>query len=473
MKSRNTNQNFLKIKKLLLQHIDALNTSRLFFGLFLIFFPFQIRGLVYTGQLFLSGNFNIYSSFFVYLADIFLLLAVLFWGISIWQNKKKAVFTFGDAKLTLLLMLFLLFALIPIINVENKFLHLLLVLRFLELFLLYLMIVNQVLSAKIIIYILVAGMAFQALLAVFQYLLQGAAGLNILGEAGITTQTPGAAKIDLESQKVLRAWGTFPHSNVLGGALFFTLILGFAGFVKHRWFYWPVAALLVFGLIFTFSRSAFLALVTAFLIYFAFRNHKISFKKILLALTLLLLFIVIFKLERPIFERFLFKDIFSMQERGWYFSASKEMFLSMPFGAGLGGFTEKAQQFLDIKLLPWQYQPVHNIFLLSFNEIGIIGGTLFLTIFIYLFYHFVKKSKESEVMVVPPGGTLCLISASLRSTEQNFIHHIMLALLVGIIVLGLFDHYLFSIYSGQVLLFIYFGLAGSLLKINRLPARNS
>jgi O-antigen ligase len=54
-------------------------------------------------------------------------------------------------------------------------------------------------------------------------------------------------------------------------------------------------------------------------------------------------------------------------------------------GLGIGQFVFTMQQFFDEKLLVWQFQPIHNVFLLIFSEVGIVGLGLFLWFFIYVF----------------------------------------------------------------------------------------
>lgn len=448
-----------------LKSFRFIDASRFFLCLFLIFFPFQIRTLLYSSPLFLSGNFNIYTSFFLHLADIFLLLAFVCWTLSFWQHKSTTVpIQFGEEKFTFLLVLFLAAMLVSVGFADDKLLHMLQTFRFMELFLLYLLICNNVIKIKTVIMVFILGMAFQSLTGIFQYLLQGSLGLHVFGEPAVTAQTLGAGKIDLDTQKIVRAFGTFPHANVLGGALFIAIMMVFANFRRHPWIYWPFVLLLGVALLFTFSRSAFFASVIACLVYISLDsgNRKTSFRSILLSLSLIIFFVVIFRLDDVIFRRLLFETengngnlMAALQERSWYLGGSIDMFFHAPFGVGLGGFTQQMQQFLAIKLMPWQYQPVHNIFFLSANELGVLGGGVFLSLFGYLFYRLVKQC---------------------RLFTDRFKRHYsasMLALLSGITLIGFFDHYFFSLYPGQVILFLYFALTSSFLSSSRLPARNS
>jgi O-antigen ligase len=71
-------------------------------------------------------------------------------------------------------------------------------------------------------------------------------------------------------------------------------------------------------------------------------------------------------------------------------------------------------------------QPVHNIFLLCISEFGILG---FILIFYVLFYGIVKNIKR-----ISWSGVLILFV---------------------IVVIGVFDHYLFSLPQGEVIFFVF------------------
>jgi len=95
-------------------------------------------------------------------------------------------------------------------------------------------------------------------------------------------------------------------------------------------------------------------------------------------LTLFLYFIALL-----IFTLFLIKStsLFSnqsLQERNLYQNVSYETFLKHPLaGVGIGQFVMSEYQ-NHPNLESWQYQPVHNIYLFVFSELGIVGLIFFL-----------------------------------------------------------------------------------------------
>lgn len=420
--------------------------SRIFLGLFIVFFSFQIRTLVYGGTLYLSGNFNPYTTFFIYFADLFLLGAFLLWAVSMWRREGKSQFTFGNHIFALIFLLFLGALTLEVLFAQDKLLHLLNVFRFSELFLLYLMLVNRLLRPRTVIFCFLGAMALQAVIAIYQYILQSSLGLRILGEPLASVSTLGVAKIDLAGGKILRAFGTFAHANILGGAMLMALMLTFPYLRKQPWFSIPLILLLSVALLFSFSRSALFGFVAAGFVYFSVIEKKIPFQKIILALSLVLFAIVALGLEHIVWQRLLFEDVQSAQERTVYLDVSKSMILKEPLGVGIGGFTLQMQNYSDLKLAPWLFQPVHNAYFLIANEGGVLAGLLFLALLGYLFYLLVAAFSRS------------------KNNEQKQYFAFYISLLTGIGIISVFDHYFFSLYQGQVLLFLFLGLASGLVE---------
>lgn len=435
--------------------LTFLKTARYAFLLFLFTFPFQIRTFLYTDPVYLTGEFNYYTTVFLYLSDIFLLAAFLCWSVSFLKKETEQRFQPGNEMLTFILLALLLVMLGTVFFVPEPRLHFFTAFRFAELFLLYLMVVNRVLRREEIVLSLLFGLCFQAFVALYQYILQGSVGLTFLGEPSVTAATPGVAKIDVGAQKILRSFGTMPHANVLGGLLFMGILYAVALVKKYRWFVAGVLLLLAMGLLFSFSRSAFFALIAAFLVYISVQNSRIVIKYVLLALSILLFFIIIFRLEAVVVSRFMFEDASSVQERTLYLKISRDMFFEQPLGVGLGAFTLNMQDYTEVKLVPWLFQPVHNIFMLAGNELGILGGLLFISIFIYGFYELLRLIRFH------------------KSQDNRFAVGLLISMLAGIAVIGFFDHYFFTVYQAQVMFFVYLGFVSSLLSSERLPTRNS
>lgn len=440
MKQNKLLKNILaKIKKL-----TFLKLSVFLFYAFVFLIPFQIDTVVYTQALYEGGNFNPYTSIFYYLTDLVFLFSVVFWGFSIFTGEFKGRLTYGKWFVFLLLLLFVVSCEVSILFAEDKWLSLMLTLRFVELVILYLFVVNDTVKLDIVINVFIASVGFQAAIAMLQYINQGSIGLHMLGEPFISPETPGVAKIDIDGNNILRSYGTFQHPNILAGYLVAGILFAFHRIRQKEYIAYPIIILLVAALILTFSRSAFLALIIAFFVFISIKETKVSLKYVFLALSLLIFFVVIFDLEQTIMSKVLLTDSASFDERVFYFSVAKKIMYTNPLGVGLGNFTIIMQDFSGLKLAPWDFQPVHNIYMLLVNEIGFAGIVVFTSLLLYLAVSlFVGQNKS-------------------KSNEKD-VGIFLLSALVAIAVIGLFDHYPISLYQGQLLLFLVFGLSGKYL----------
>ena len=208
-------------------------------------------------------------------------------------------------------------------------------------------------------------------------------------------------------------------------------------------------------------------------------EHLIIISGIFLLGILLFSFNLRFFFIQPSTERLFYMQSIGHLYQGYFFG-----------GLGIGQYVFMMQQFFDEKLLLWQFQPIHNVFLLIFSEVGIVGFGLFLWFFVYsvlrnnkyvprgtsrskpekcstwniceksdtMFHvehlpHFVLKEKNLETDEEVAGFEIVPRGTILRCLCRS------LLVVVGIIML--FDHYFWDIQQGQLLLWIIFALAVS------------
>ena len=182
-----------------------------------------------------------------------------------------------------------------------------------------------------------------------------------------------------------------------------------------------------------------------------------------------------------------------LNERLFAYHEAVLVFLRSPFqGIGIGQSVLVMQDFFPEKLEIWQFQPIHNIYLLAFSETGAVGFLLYFSYFLYLWFRLspkivprgtiidkisqtdincstwnnprgesgetkmfhveqsllVKKDFEGKYVYVPRGTFKKERIATLFST-----------LLLFVAVVSLFDHYFWDIQQGQLLLWMMAGLA--------------
>ncbi len=301
-------------------------------------------------------------------------------------------------------------------------------------------------KAKII-YCFLSGVLLQAFLGIYQFLSQKSFSFKYLGIAAHDPQISGTSVVETLSGRWLRAYGGMDHPNILGGILVIALILSAYLLAKKKIirtrneifeliFLFIVYFFSLFALFFTFSRAAWLALFIGFIILLISlikeRDKFIIGRYIaLLFFSLILIGITASPYQDLLKTRLLVQSRLeqkSITERNAYISEAgvviKNNFL---FGTGIGNYVSSLKNNDAIKKSAWQYQPVHNSFLLIFAE----GG-----IFSFLFF-------AGFLLVLPRG---------------NFREKYSWAIWGALIVLLLLDHWLLSLPFGILFLFLSLGL---------------
>ncbi len=286
---------------------------------FILVFPFQTRKVVLTKYSFYSGSFTEYGTFFIYLSDIILLTAILCLIFDSLVVKKRIYFfptlihcllskirkiylsvaalfklRLSDIrKFWLILAIFIIWlALNMIINrifIEIELYQTLKIIEFILLVALTVLCLNKRLHLDYCLVAISVSGFLQSIIAIYQFLFQKSLfGSSILhkltGEAILSADTLGAAKIIYDGEKILRAYGTFPHPNLLGGFLILTIGISIYNILYNRQpimssiiykntllkmsqvylgsiFWILIISIQFYALVISFSRSAWLAFI--------------------------------------------------------------------------------------------------------------------------------------------------------------------------------------------------------------------
>jgi len=298
-----------------------------------------------------------------------------------------------------------------------------------------------------LIYSLLASIFFQALLGIYQFLTQNSFAFKYLGLAEHNPATLGTAVIETASGRWLRAYGGLDHPNILGGVLAISLIFAAYLLAKKKMLttrrqIWSSVFLFVFyfvslyALFFTFSRSAWLALTVGFfalLIVLILKKDKWILSRFI---ALVFFSAVLVGVAAAPFQELLMVRLEaqtrleqkSIVERQTYLSQARNLlqknFLS---GVGIGNYSVVVGQADNNKKPAWDYQPVHNTFLLLWAESGIFSFLAFL-----VFIFFLAKNGRREIFAW--------------------------AILMPLLVLMLIDHWLISLPFGVIFFFLLLGL---------------
>lgn len=370
--------------------------AKYFWGAALFTLPFTLTTVLWQSDIFVQGSFNAYTSFSLYGSEILLFLAFGIWIIESalkgkWKIDKEALKLSG---------LILGLAIISLIFSQDKTASLLQGIHLFAGIMAFLMASSELLKPKTLIKIFTLSMAIQAIIGILQVATQNSLGLAMIGESLIHPDIAGVAKISLKNITFIRAYGTFPHANILAGFLLMGIL--FAHKLPKKALWKTTKILLWIGFFLAFSKAAILALLVIL-----FLGKKIP-REWGIAGILFIAFLSIQAQE-------------STAERWQYIKISLNTLAAEPIGIGLDQFTARMQEFTALKLQPWQFQPVHNIYLLIANELG--------------------------------WWTLGLLGIGLHKIRKNIA-----APLIALLIIGLFDHYLITLYPGLVLLGTTFGL---------------
>lgn len=268
-------------------------------------------------------------------------------------------------------------------------------------------------------FVVFLNVSIQGMFGVVQVLRGASLGLGFLGESQVVSGMQGSSFITLGGRVFLRAYGTFSHPNIFAGFLILAILLGIACSRKFSGLGISLTILSFSFLAITFSRSAFLVGLLILLILLARSVSRVRSKAFSVSPLLFL--------ER--FRNLIKGSDNSWTERVALFRASMEVIKENFFlGTGVGNFVKAMGEYSPrtskgILLL----QPVHNIFVLVFAELGLFG-------FLGFFYILVKNFLENVKRIT----------------------FFKMAVLLSILIIGFWDHYLFSLPQGlAIFMFLY------------------
>ena len=437
------------------------------FYAFLFLIPLQLRATI-------SWQGSEWDSVFLYLTDL-LLIGFLFFAII---NKRISFRKSG-----ILLYLFLGLALISIFVSSDKGVSVYRFIKLLEFVALYIYmcsqfkIQNSKFKIQTILSVILYSAVFQAILAIVQFFKQSSLGLKFIEAGQYLPGAPGVATFISGNEKIMRAYGSFSHPNVLAVflllAIFCFYYLWIKGFNGPRSpvtsYLLPVTSylLLVFGLFLTFSRGAilvFLFISFTFLLtrFFQLRQLYHTEERLLAGKKLMILasFFVFFSLISGLIVLPYFKTRFtkiSLEEeaidlRFFYNKMALSMIKDKPFlGIGIGNFVNFSRNYPAFlraaaklaasggltggQVPEWIYQPTHNLYLLIASEIGILGALIFL---IFLFKKFTYGVGQ--------------IFKNLNEINPLFF------LFIGFLILALSDHLFWTLQSGGIIFWLSLAL---------------
>jgi hypothetical protein len=404
----------------------------------LFLLPWQTRYIWHLGAL-NNGNWE-YGTYSVYATELLLWFTSIVFAIDYFWIKKQRL---PSLRVRLKIALLIFFGLIVLSTVlsSNQFVSYYFLMRLWEGLMLYGIIRASNISFLSAAGAMLVGGVVQGAMAIYQFLLQQISAHSWLGVASQQALNGGASVIEFADQRWLRAYGSFGSPNSLGIYLAVVFVLGIVLYIKtkipqHKIIISVGQLFVLSGLLLSFSRGAWTAAVAglvslAAILFFKQKESVRDFiKQMLFTLGAIVFWVLIFY---PVFSaRFNIHNRLearSISERvGQYHDAKLFVFAHPWLGVGPGAYTYAMYQKYN-KLESWQYQPVHNIYMLMAAEFGLVVALL---------------------------SILWLLSIARDIYQLNIMY---LPVLISLLCAGLFDHWLVSMFSGMLLWWAGLGIS--------------
>lgn len=287
----------------------------------------------------------------------------------------------------------------------------------------------------------IVGAGVQAALAWWQFTIQQVWASSWFGLALHRPDILGTAVVETATGRWLRPTGALPHPNILGGWLAAAWV-GVGGLVNQAssqrqrgWFILSAWLLLGSGLMVTFSRSAWLA---AGIVALAIGGWLLVHRQwqrfhTVMAAAIMLLGAVWAVTAAPLISTRVQAvgriETLSLDTRQQLWQWGSELVAAhWLVGVGLGNATAAVYTTITPALPSWQYQPPHSVYLTILIELGAIG-------------------------LILVGWLMSSIAWRARRTV------VALAPWLVVVIIGLFDHYPWTLAAGSWLFWLTAALA--------------
>lgn len=302
---------------------------------------------------------------------------------------------------------------------------------------------------------------FNAFIVFIQISTQHSTGLHYLEESFLSIGNPGVATITIFGEKILRGYGLFTHPNILAAYLGFTILTLLISAnvprgtlfntkrnnISNKTFHVEhiIISVLLVALILTFSRTGiFLTLLgSIFIVPRGTFLKKITKENVqlfhveqwLLALVILVL-VIIGGLSSGK----------SLSERELSLIEYSKLSHFQLIGSGAGSYGLQLYSKIG-SINEWSIQPIHNYFLLTYYELGVVG--LFLITLLLIKVAVERVAYPEQLFHVEQ---LQKNSHKLMFHVEHSKKYLVLMFFLGAFSLG--DHFFYTIPQGQAIFWL-------------------
>ncbi len=272
----------------------------------------------------------------------------------------------------------------------------------------------------------------QSILVFWQFFTQSSVGglWYFIGERTFSPATIGISTVSLYGKEILRAYGSFPHPNVLAFFMFSAslLLIVYSKMLSKGWKKsWIIIAtvLAVICLFLTFSRLTILIFILT-LVWLVYSRTISSRTGGIIVFGSLMC--IAFLAQRFAPESFLSTDFTSRIDLATI--ALTIIQSHMIFGVGLLNYFPFMLEY-QTEITPVLLQPVHNIYLLVLLQVGILGA---IPVSIFL----VKTVQR-------------VIAIWNSKPEKNAFFSVTGAIFISILLIGVADHFFLTLQQGMLM----------------------
>ncbi|MBC8098460.1 MAG: O-antigen ligase family protein [Armatimonadetes bacterium] len=295
----------------------------------------------------------------------------------------------------------------------------------------------------VIIAALIFGLVWNSALAGAQVALQSSVGLTALGEFPLNITQAGVGLLQAGDVRWLRPYGLLSHPNVLAGFMVVGLLALTDWLTSPRGRVHWLALLILIGTLWafllTFSRGSYLALAVGavFLLPLLWRAKRAQHGLGTALLVAVMVGVSFFILYRPLLlaragvgaEDI---EVFSVGERALLLQTAARAISESPIlGVGAGSFPWRASYYFFFDDVPIRGNNVHHVLMSVWAELGIVGLGLFVAATVLGVEAVFKHIRANDS----------------ASTERG----VLLAGFIALGIIGLVDHYPYSMIQMQTL----------------------
>lgn len=390
-----------------------------------VLLPWQTVWIV--EQTVVNGFISPFNTLLIYASELVVYGAILIWLV---LRVRFGISKIHASPRLLIVTLFFLVIIVSLMRAENPWLVIQALSWFSASVFLALSLIHN--ESGIYAKLLCVSLIISGVLGMYQFAFQRIDGSVLLGISEQSVDISGTSIVMHQGERLLRAFGSFPHPNIFGG--YMAVLMLISGVYMSRFGWLSKVGFLMgwIGVLISFSRSAFLMACVVVFVLFMHKEIRTRIYSILPACAIFLL-LFLWQFGDVFAQRVTIRnerEVQSVDERMNGFRDGLSIVRSHVWlGVGLHNYTNALRTMDPIKK-GFELVPVHNVFILVLVELGFVMMVLCGWLIFAL-----RKNVFWRVLSV----ALCILFPAL-----------------------MFDHYVWSLYAGIMMSGVVYAMSSIL-----------